>query len=110
MIVSRVMSIAGLCVMTLFSISASAQSRAAKRDALGCSDKELQSRIAKIANSGDEEAFKKLATAGIMSGRCKIVKEGTSLFIEDTAIMSGLACYRPIGEVSCFWMSSDLTR
>lgn len=98
-------------VVLAWGTSAMAQSaKPAKREALGCSDKSLQDRIAKIANSGDHEAFKKLASAGIITGKCRIVSEGTMLFVEDTAIMSGLACFRPAGEVSCLWMASDLTR
>jgi len=84
--------------------------RPSTRDALGCSDRDLQNRIANIANSGDHEAFKKIASAGILSGKCRVVSKGTMLFIADTAFMSGLACFRPAGDIACLWMSSDLTR
>ena len=106
-------------VMALFVISAfgcvgshaiAQSARPSTRDALGCADKDLQNRIATIANSGDHEAFKKLAGAAVLAGKCRIVNKGTMLFTEDTAIMSGLACFRPVGDVACLWMASDLTR
>ncbi|SFD72403.1 hypothetical protein SAMN05428997_1462 [Bosea sp. CRIB-10] len=95
-----------LSATTVFAQSA----KPSKRDALGCMEKELQDRIAKIANSGDHEAFKKLAGAAVIAGKCRVVSKGTMLFVEDTAVWSGLFCYRPVGDVSCLWMSSDLTR
>lgn len=95
----------------LVSTTASSQSaRISKRDALGCSDRETQTRIARIANSGDQEAFRKLAGSMILAGQCRIIKEGTALHLEDTAVWSGLACFRPAGQVSCLWASIDLTR
>lgn len=84
--------------------------RPSQRDALGCTDRELQERIAKIANSGDHEAFKKLAGAGVLTGKCRIIEKGTAVYLEDTALWSGLACFRPVGQVSCLWATSDLTR
>ena len=109
MMIRAILVVAVACAMG-FTAATAQSAKPAKRDALGCSEKDLQDRIAKIANSGDQEAFKKIATAGIISGKCKIVKEGTGLFLEDTALMSGLACFRPAGDVQCLWMSSDLTR
>lgn len=83
--------------------------RPSKRDALGCANRDLQDRIATIANSGDQEAFKKLAGSAVAAGQCRVVEKGTMLFKEDTAMMSGLACFRPVGDIKCLWMSSDLT-
>ena len=102
--------IAALALVSLAGAAAAQSAKPSKRDALGCSDRSLQDRISTIANSGDREAFQKIATAGVMSGKCKVVKEGTALFLEDTALMSGLACFRPTGEVQCLWMPIDLTR
>jgi hypothetical protein len=114
MMTSRIVlrGVAGAIVVIGLSVSAafSQSAKPSQRDALGCTDKELQSRIATIANSGDQEAFKKLAGAAVLAGKCRIVSKGTMLFIEDTAVWSGLFCYRPTGDVSCLWMSSDLTR
>lgn len=81
----------------------------AGRDALGCFDLELSKRTSTIANSGDQEAFNKLAGPAVKAGKCQVVAKGTMLFKEDTALMSGLACFRPIGDARCLWMASDLT-
>lgn len=101
-----------LVAALMFGAGASAFGQSAKpsrRDAMGCSDLELQKRMSTIANSGDQEAFNKLARPAVASGRCQVVTKGTMLFKEDTALVSGLACFRPVGDIKCIWMASDLT-
>lgn len=87
----------------------SQSAKPSKRDALGCADLDLSKRISTIANSGDQEAFNKLAGPAVGVGKCEVVQKGTMLFREDTALMSGLACFRPVGNTRCLWMASDLT-
>lgn len=81
-----------------------------KRDAIGCVSREANDRLTKIAVSGDKEAFTKLATALIATAQCRPMKEGTRLYLEDTAIFAGLMCGRPAGETRCYWLPIEVTK
>jgi hypothetical protein len=80
------------------------------RDAIGCLSRETNQRLSKIAVSGDKEAFAKLAIALVASSQCKFLKEGTRIYLEDTAFFSGLLCGRPVGETSCYWLPIEITK
>jgi hypothetical protein len=98
-------------VLLIGSSSAIAQSaKPSQRDALGCFDREIHTKLARIANSGDEEAFKKLAEPMVLAGKCQIFERGTMFFLEEYGgVWSASACFRPVGQVACLWMAHDLT-
>ena len=108
----RLRAVLTILALTLCGFAPTAWGQSAKpsgRDALGCFDLELSKRTSTIANSGDQEAFNKLAGPAVRAGKCQVIAKGTMLFKEDTALMSGLACFRPVGDTRCLWMASDLT-
>lgn len=80
------------------------------QDAIGCVTREANDRLTKISVSGDKEAFAKLATALIAAAQCRLMKMGTRLYLEDTAIFSGLICGRPAGETRCYWLPIEITQ
>lgn len=80
------------------------------RDAIGCRSRDANDRLGRIASTGDKEAFTKLATALVATSQCRIMKAGTKLYLEDTAVFSGALCGRPQGETSCYWLPIDITK
>lgn len=80
------------------------------RDAIGCLSREANDKLSRIASSGDKEAFTKLATALVMANECKLLKAGTRIYLEDTAIFSGLICGRPAGSTACYWLPIEITK
>ncbi len=80
------------------------------RDAIGCRAREPYDRLSRIAASGDREAFSKLAVALVATSQCRTLKQGTRIFLEDTAIFSGVLCGRPAGETVCFWLPIEIIK
>lgn len=80
------------------------------RDAIGCLSRDANQRLSKMAVSGDKEAFTKLAVSLVASSQCKFLQEGTRIYLEDTAIFSGVLCGRPVGETSCYWLPIEIIK
>ena len=80
------------------------------RDAIGCRAREPYDRLSTIAASGDREAFTKLAVALVATSQCRTLKQGTRIFLEDTAIFAGVLCGRPAGETVCFWLPIEIIK
>ena len=76
-------------------------------DAIGCSDRTHLERLVRFKVEDDEIAFKKLFASLISSGACQILRPGTKVFIEDTAIFSGLISIRLAGDVEPLWTSFE---
>jgi hypothetical protein len=79
------------------------------RDGIGCTSREAIQRLTKIAVSGDKEALAKLGMAMVATGQCRMMQAGTRIYLEDTAVFSGLMCGRPAGETRCYWLPIDIT-
>lgn len=71
-------------------------------DDIGCRDKEIFDRLVKFGTDGDQEAFMKLGTAAVLSGKCIMLKKGQKVFVEDTSFWAGTACVRPQGNPYCY--------
>jgi hypothetical protein len=78
-----------------------------KFDAIGCRDRTLFERIARLLVDNDTAAYEKLAVAGEVSGQCNFFKQGQVVFMEEHKMPGGMTCARPQGETSCFWTYSD---
>lgn len=73
----------------------------------GCVSKEAYEQLTKIAVQGDKEAFSRALAAGVLSGQCTIFSRGAVVFIDDTAIFSGLVRLRPQGQVQAYWTAME---
>lgn len=94
---------------TAFNLAAAQSPKLATRDALGCFEKDLRRQAGRLALSGDEVAYKKLAMAAINAGKCRVIDKGTRLYLDDYGGSSGIACFRPAGQTDCLWTSNDIT-
>lgn len=74
---------------------------------LGCKDKDTQGHITKMAVSGDTQAFQKAVVKTLLSGDCVQLKAGQQVFLEDTAIFSGLIKIRRQGDTAAFWTNIE---
>jgi hypothetical protein len=70
----------------------------------GCKRREQFSRLASMASVGDTEAFKKALTMAFLRSECTAFKKGSAVYIEDTALFSGLVQVRPHGAVESYWI------
>ena len=76
----------------------------------GCRSQEVFTKLVGFQVDHDQEAFKKLLMAGLLSGECTVFKVGDAVYLEDVKIFSGLTCLRPKGEISCFWTFLESTK
>lgn len=96
--------LAAVAVLVACTAAAAAPAKTITNEAIGCAKREVHDQLSKIAASGDHEAFGKLAAAGITSGACRMFNVGDDVFVEDIALLSGVACVRPKGDVACYWL------
>lgn len=73
----------------------------------GCASKEAYEQLTKIAAQGDKEAFTRALAGGVLSGQCVIFNRGAVVFIDDTALFSGLVRLRPQGQVQAYWTAME---
>ncbi|MDP9990411.1 hypothetical protein J2W28_000206 [Variovorax boronicumulans] len=73
----------------------------------GCVNREVYDQLTKIAVQGDSEAFTRALGGSIITGQCVIFKRGDLVFIDDTAMFSGLVRLRPKGQVLAYWTAME---
>ena len=73
----------------------------------GCTDREYVDKLIGFVVDQDKEAFMSAISAGIATGRCTTFKVGESVFLADTAIMSGLVKLRRKGETVEYWTAME---
>jgi hypothetical protein len=76
-------------------------------DWFGCTDRDYFEKIARYAAQKDQTAFEKALTAGIAAGICTLFSDGETVYVADTAILSGLVKVRRPGEVVEYWTNLE---
>lgn len=76
----------------------------------GFRDRELLDRSFKIAAQGDKDAWAKVMTQAMSSGACIPLKPGEEVFLDDTAVMSGLVKIRRKGETASWWTNYEAVK
>lgn len=76
----------------------------------GCLDRSYYEKIARYAADHDENAWRKALMDGYYSDRCVPFKEGETVFIESTAVLSGLMKIRREGETNEYWTVIEAAR
>ncbi len=72
-----------------------------------CISKEVYEQLTKIAVQGDSTAFIRALSGSVLTGQCVIFKRGDVVYIDDTALFSGLVRLRPRGEVRAYWTAME---
>jgi len=80
------------------------------RTAVGCIESDDMSRLNRLLESGDRQAFEKFATRSIRAGKCRVFQPGQAVFVEDVGLFSGTACVRPKGDDTCYWVVYEAIR
>jgi hypothetical protein len=57
--------------------------------------------------SADQNAWVKFLTPKVAMGECAMLNAGQYVHLEDFALFSGVACVRPSGETSCFYVTAE---
>ncbi len=73
----------------------------------GCQSRDYFEKIVGFAAQRDNEAFSKALAAGILQGNCIRFTARETVFLEDTAIFSGLVKVRRKGETSEYWTNLE---
>jgi hypothetical protein len=104
------MAVVAACGLMTWTTAASAVDHTIRHSAYGCKSKDYHSRLTGYLVDGDKEAFKRALSLAAASGECKFFEEGQQVYLEDTAIFSGLVCVRPQGNLDCFWTDTGSVR
>ena len=76
----------------------------------GCLSRDTHGKMVSMAISGDREAFAKALARAILSGQCIQFKQGQSVHLTDTALLSGMVQIRPAGEPDSYWTNMEAIR
>jgi hypothetical protein len=76
----------------------------------GCTTEELFDEIAGYRTNGDKDAFVAAMTEGILTGECTLFEDGEAVYLEDTAIWSGMVQVRRPGERTKYWTNFEAAK
>jgi len=73
----------------------------------GCASREYFDKLISMSSQGDKEAFSKLLSVGLLNGNCILLKPGSKIFVEDTALLSGIVKVRIKGKLKSYWTNME---
>ena len=76
--------------------------------AIGCATKKEVSSLYNAMAAHDDEGLARMFVALAGQGECVPLKAGTIVYLEDTAILDGLAEVRPRGQAFTVWVPEDV--
>lgn len=76
----------------------------------GCSDRDYFDKLIGYVVDKDTEAFRKALSDGVLVGNCSVFENGESVYLIDTAILSGLVKIRRQGETQEFWTNIEAVK
>lgn len=76
----------------------------------GCRDRAKFQELIDYAGQRNREAFMRGLLADYRDGECRPFEAGEEVFVEEKAIYSGLARFRPRGETQSWWADADAAR
>lgn len=94
------------CILASSAAFGGAQRTVSGNNWIGCITKDDYSRLVGFVVDKDQEAF----AAMLMSGRCVPLKNGQTVYLEDTAIFSGMVAIRPKGSTRTLWTAIEATK
>lgn len=69
----------------------------------GCQDKKYEETLINYAVNHDIEAFKKGLAIGIYHGNCTAFKQGETVYVTETSVLSGMVKIRRKGQSQEYW-------
>lgn len=87
----------------LIGFAAAAETHVTKGTNFGCVDKEDHSRLTGYLIDGDKDLFESELMSLMYQGKATIFEPGEEVYLEDTAIHSGMVKIRRAGEATEYW-------
>lgn len=81
-----------------------------RENIFGCKSREKFSSLVSMVAVDDMEAFTKSLRLAFLRSECRALKPGTVVYIEDTALFSGLMKVRPRGSVDGYWVPMNAAK
>ena len=78
-------------------------------DRIGCHSRETYEKLTTFIAQGDKDAFKQLLVVSVASGDCTVFDAGEPVFIDDTALLSGMVKVRRKDEIDGYWTAIEST-
>lgn len=75
------------------------------QEVLGCNES-AQEKLQRLVLAQDREAFGKLINEEVRRNGCTWFQPGTSLHVEDVALMAGRTLVRPVGQTRSLWVTT----
>lgn len=76
----------------------------------GCQDRGTHRRLVGFAVDRDNDAFAKGLMAEVLAGQCYLFTAGETVYLEDTAMFSGVVQLRPRGSTRSYWTAIEAIR
>lgn len=83
------------------------QFRVEKGNWIACQSKEDKSKITGYIVDQDKQAYERFLVPRILNGQCTVFEGGEVVYLEDTAIFSGLMKIRKRGETDAYWTNIE---
>jgi hypothetical protein len=77
---------------------------------IGCISRDDYDKLTAYVVQGDREAFGRLLTEGLSTGRCVEFKKGETVYVMDVGVMSGAVKVRRKGETQEYWTAIESVR
>jgi hypothetical protein len=74
---------------------------------IGCQMRDDYEYLTSLSVQGDMDAFRTAYATAIVTGRCVKLKPGATVYLDDTALFSGLIRVRPKGELAAYWTGAE---
>ena len=101
------LSLALLVVFVAMSVDAQKQYAVQPGTWVGCKSRETQDELVGYVVDDDKEAYRKALTGHLLTGECIMFERGETVYLEDTAMFSGLVKVRRRGETTAFWTNNE---
>lgn len=100
----------GLLLVSLSEIAFAGSLRITRDGYFGCSTEVKFTKLSRLRNSGDNEAFGKAIRAALYSDECIAFNAGQSVQVEETAVFSGIVKLRRKGDVDGYWTNIEAAK
>lgn len=78
--------------------------------AFGCDDRDDYQRALRMLVNNDTEAFKSFIVVKASAGDCTVFQAGEKVYLDDSAILSGLVKVRRQGGLVSYWTATEHAR
>ena len=96
-----------LAALGMMSIATAAAANSMKNDVVGCTEQAAFEKSVSFLVAGDQDAWVSYLTPKVATGECAMLSAGQQVSLEDISLFSGVACVRPAGKTSCYYVNTE---